>query len=109
MNTPGSPGPRDLFARASDRLDAPMAGRLRAARRDALDGRAHRRGWRPWLPAGGLAAAVLALGLAWWLPARPPVQAEATAGVPEDLVFEEDAEFYAWLAEAPVATSGDPL
>lgn len=101
---------RVLFARASDRLDQGMAFRLRRARESALQARpAAARGWR--LPAGAFAAAVLALGLAWWLPGRPwlvPADPAPLAGEDvEALVVAEDAELYAWLADAPVAAAGD--
>jgi hypothetical protein len=101
---------RDLFDRASDGLDQGMAFRLRRARHDAQQPRPVRRALPMFVPAGAFAAAALALGLAWWLPqhaavapaADPPV-AISTAEL-DALVIEEDAELYAWLAEAPVAT-----
>ena len=106
---PDSTGPRALYSRLADSLDAGTAGRLRAARRDAVAGRARssRQGWA--LPAGAFAAAVLAAGLAWWQPTPAPAPATDVA-MPDAteidaLVIEEDPEFYAWLAEAPVATS----
>ncbi|WP_295364430.1 hypothetical protein [Arenimonas sp.] len=103
--------PRALFERASERLDHGMAFRLRRAREAALQGRAAKRpAWG--VPAGAFAAAVLALGLAWWLPAGPgPSTAAPEALAVEDidaLVVAEDAELYAWLAEAPVAAPGGP-
>lgn len=103
--------PRALFERASERLDQGMAYRLRRAREAALQGRpAKRPAWG--VPAGAFAAAVLALGLAWWLPAGPgPSTAAPDALAVEDidaLVVAEDAELYAWLAEAPVAAPGGP-
>ena len=97
---------RELFDRASDRLDQGMAFRLRRARMEAQQPRATRAGRL--LPAGAFAAAVLALGLAWWMPrggtpvAPAPGEPIADAEL-EALVVEEDAELYAWLAEAPVA------
>ena len=101
---------RALFARASERLDQGTAFRLRRAREAALQARpAAARGWR--LPAGAFAAAVLALGLAWWLPGRPALAPQDPAPLAgediEALVVAEDAELYAWLAEAPVAAAGD--
>lgn len=102
--------PRALFDRASDRLDQGMAFRLRRAREAALMPRpAKAPAWR--VPAGAAAAAVLALGLAWWLPGRDaPSPADPGALASEDLealVVAEDAELYAWLADAPVAAPGD--
>ncbi len=106
---PGSTGPRALYQRLADSLDPATAGRLRAARREALAGPAPapRRGWT--LPAGAFAAAVLAAGLAWWLPGAPTAPTAGVATAPDAaeidaLVVEEDPEFYAWLADAPVAT-----
>lgn len=103
------PAPRELFARASERLDQGMAYRLRRAREAALaPGRDRPRGWG--MPAGAFTAAVLALGLAWWLPGRQgpaPAAPDALASEEiETLVMAEDAELYAWLAEAPVAAPG---
>ncbi len=101
---------RDLFERASDGLDQGMAFRLRRARHDAQQPRPTRRAVPMMLPAGAFAAAVLALGLAWWrpqpvavAPVADPVVAVSTAEL-DALVIEEDTELYAWLAEAPVAT-----
>jgi len=104
--------PRALFERASERLDQGMAFRLRRAREAALQGRPARRpAWG--VPAGAFAAAVLALGLAWWLPTTQPgpsaVGPDSLAVEDIDaLVVAEDAELYAWLAEAPVAAPGGP-
>ena len=102
--------PKALFEDAVQRLDLGAANRLRQARHAALGGasRAPRRR-RTWLPAAAAAAALL-LGLAWWLPrgatpstapeAALPAASEVPAALAED---GEDAELYAWLAEAPVA------
>lgn len=97
---------RALFERASERLDQGTAFRLRRAREAALQApAAPARAWG--VPAGAFAAAVLALGLAWWLPGRPagaPAAPQPLASEEIDaLVLAEDAELYAWLAEAPVA------
>ena len=107
---------REVFERSVRELDDAAVKRLRLARRAALadasagDARAH---WRAW-PAGLAAASVLALGVAWWwpreaaVPASPPaaVATPAPADADEPVLAEagEDAELYAWLAEAPVAT-----
>lgn len=98
---------RALFDRAADGLDPAMAGRLRQARREALHGDRRRPSTR-WLPAGAFAAAVLALGLAWWLPPRPAADAgDALSGTEiDELVLAEDADLYVLLADAPVAPSG---
>lgn len=102
---------RDLFERASARVDAGTAARLRQARREALQAQARRGGAMALVPAGAFAAAVLALGLAWWLPRQPApapagaITAAATTDAEiEGLMSEEDPEVYAWLADAPVAT-----
>ncbi len=109
---PITPRARDLFDRASSRLDPDDASRLRRIRRDALDGPPVVRARPMLVPAGAFAAALLALGLAWWM---PPGQTVASFG-PEDaaaasqldgLMIEEDPDLYAWLADAPVATGKD--
>ena len=61
------------------------------------------------MPMGAAAAAVLALGVAWWMPRSPEATPETTAITATDaeidsLMTDEDAELYAWLADAPVAT-----
>jgi ferric-dicitrate binding protein FerR (iron transport regulator) len=101
---------RDLFERASARVDQPSAQRLRRARQDALQSRPRSRLAAGLMPAGAFAAAVLALGLAWWMPPRPaatpaadPTVATTDAEI-EGLMTEEDPELYSWLADAPVAT-----
>lgn len=108
---PESTGPRALYSRLADSLDPATAGRLRAARREALAGpRPGSRRIGAW-PAGAFAAAVLAAGLAWWLPGTPTAPTSpAIVALPDAveidaLMVEEDPEFYAWLADAPVATS----
>lgn len=106
---PITPGARELFDRASARIDAGTALRLRRARQDALQARPRARMSAGLVPAGAFAAAVLALGLAWWMPTRPGTTPEATQAVVTDaeidgLMAEEDPELYAWLADAPVAT-----
>ena len=101
---------RELFDRASDGLDQGMAFRLRRARFDAQQPKRAVRGVSALVPAGAFAAAVLALGLAWWLPSSsvsplPTDTGELAVNAELDaLVIEEDPELYAWLADAPVAT-----
>ncbi len=117
---------RALFDAQVEALDPSRAGRLRAARRTALAGHTASRTSR-WWPAGGLVTAALALALV--LPDRPMTSpGETTASTPApsiapdarglavaaDLVDEstaeldEDAAFYAWLAEAPVGDASEP-
>ena len=104
--------PKVLFEQAAQRLDAASANRLRLARRSALAGASGAAPSRAWKPALALAA-VLALGLAWWLPqrgagtpARDPAPAPAALASDEVVLPEvdDDSELYAWLAEAPVAS-----
>lgn len=106
---------RDLFERASERLDQGAAFRLRRARHEAQQPRPRR--LPAFVPAGAFAAAVLALGLAWWLPpagapALPDTRVAGTDPVPttelDALLAEEDPEVYLWLADAPVATAMGP-
>lgn len=106
---PITPAARALFERASARVDTGTAHRLRRARQEALQARPRSRGIAGLVPAGAFAAAVLALGLAWWMPPRPagvPANTAAAAAETEidGLMTEEDPELYAWLADAPVAT-----
>lgn len=105
---------RELFDRASDRLDQGAAFRLRRARHEAQQPRARR---VPGLvPAGAFAAAVLALGIAWWLPGQgpqallpPDIAADvAPAAEFDTLLAGEDPELYLWLADAPVAAGAGP-
>jgi hypothetical protein len=109
--------PKALFEDAVQRLDLGAANRLRQARRAALGGESAaplRR--RTWLPVVAAAAGLL-LGLAWWMPrgapppapAPTPVAASPAASEDGSLLAEdgEDADFYAWLAEAPVAAEAD--
>lgn len=97
---------KDLLEEELTRLDAPIADRLRRARREAVEaGRKPAR--RLW--AAGLAAtcvALVAVFLWIWEPVAPqaipnPEDVEILASA-EDLDFYEDLEFYAWLADADV-------
>jgi hypothetical protein len=106
---------RALFERSVQELDEAAVKRLRLARRSTLAAPEPGLRWQPW--AGGLAAAsMLALGLAWWWPraqtatVAPTVPMAATSapadpGSDEPVLAEagDDADLYAWLAEAPVA------
>lgn len=126
MNAPPDPiqSSRALFEAQVDATDAATRTALRARRREALArGTATPRRW--WWPAGGMVTA--ALVLAFYLPRAPmrspepapqatavadaPAPSQALAGNRADaaalaeaatLELENDAEFYAWLAEAPV-------
>lgn len=106
---PITPAARALFDRASARVDQGTAYRLRRARQEALQARPRSRLATGLVPAGAFTAAVLALGLAWWMPQRPasaPTDSATAAADSEidSLMTEEDPDLYAWLADAPVAT-----
>lgn len=103
---------RASFERAVESVDVGTANRLRLFRREALAVRPRRA--RIWLlPVGALAAAVLVLALAWRAPgAVAPVEIGTKPAdpiaveeiTPMEFPSEDDAELYAWLGEAPVAT-----
>ena len=104
---------RALFERSVRDLDDAAVKRLRLARRAALAGAQESPpAWRGW-PAGLATAAVLAVGVAWWWPQPPasvtqqaPVAAATEADAEEPVLAEagDDADLYAWLGEAPVAS-----
>ena len=104
---------REEFEAAVGGIDAGIGNRLRLMRREVLaEARTPGRSWL--LPSIAVAAAVLAIGLAWRQPATPDartttpmlVDEAAQSGFPSD----DEAELYAWLGEAPVATpAGDTL
>jgi len=112
-DSPISTKARQGFEAAVESIDAGTRNRLRLMRREALAGpRAATHGWL--VPSIAVAAAVLAIGLAWRQPPMPtdpttPVLAAGEA-VQLDFPSEDEAELYAWLGEAPVATpAGDTL
>jgi hypothetical protein len=109
---------RSLYQEATQRLDPVTAGRLRAARRTALEAATkhtspHHRA-RVLLPVGALAAMALAALIIWQPTPRqaennPPVAAMATpAGEPDtelppgadkaDPGLYQNLDFYSWLA-----------
>lgn len=105
---------RDLYRRASRDIDPAIAGRLRAARRDAMAGPSTSTASRLLLPAGAFAVLALAALLIW--PQAPrtngamaPTMATATLGdadgdLPPDAdsadpAMVEHLQFYAWLAD----------
>ena len=107
---------RELFERSVQELDETAVKRLRLARRATLAAGEKTPRWQGW-GAGLATASVLALGLAWWWPreAAPPqaplapvaMHAPAAVADAEEPVLaeaDENADLYAWLAEAPVAT-----
>ena len=113
---------RALFEAQVDATDAATRTALRARRREALArGTGTPRRW--WWPAGGLVTAALVVAL--YLPHQsdpprappmpsvaagpPPASAQAPAEAAAlteaaTLELENDAEFYAWLAQAPLDT-----
>jgi hypothetical protein len=116
-NNPFEQRARELYREAARNLDPAMAGRLRAARREALAAT----GTRPaqhhfarWLvPSGACAAIALAALLVWPSAPRPMTDAPATAVVassseadntlppdPEqaDPNLYQNLDFYGWLA-----------
>lgn len=103
---------RELFERASARLDVGTSNRLRLLRRDAQSASLARRSLRTLMPMGAAAATMLAVGLVWWLPrdqaGAPPGPAVAIEAAQDAYLTDEDAEVYAWLGEAPVATDNEP-
>jgi hypothetical protein len=103
---------RALFERAAQAMPAATAARLRQQRTAALRGPAptSSRALAWGLPAGAMAA--LLVGLAWWR--AMPAPATTEPGVPDaspaadvvalPAVAPDEADLYAWLAEAPVAS-----
>ena len=105
-------GARALFERAAKVVPATTDAQLRRRRMTALHdaGPARPRTMAWGLPAGAVAA--LLVGLAWWrgVPAPPasPPGAPTVAQSPDVVALPaaapDEAELYAWLAEAPVAS-----
>jgi len=98
---------RALFEQASEHLDSATSNRLRLMRREALAGTPRRTPYR-WLPLGAAAAALLGIGMTWWLPQRNAAVTPSVASInasDQDLVPDDDADIYDWLGEAPVAVS----
>lgn len=102
---------RDLYRRAGPQIDPATAGQLRAIRRDALDSR-HRHGMRWMVPTGAVAAALLAVVVAWQpAPQHTPTPAMTTTGATTDVLppdvgqtdpsLYQNLGFYAWLAQQP--------
>lgn len=105
---------RALYRQAAQELDPAIAGRLRAARRDALKPTPPaRRAAHLLLPAGAFAAVALAALIAWPahrgspVPVAQPVAGNALAQEDSDLPPDADSadptlyqnlDFYGWLA-----------
>jgi len=91
-------------------LDAGTRNRLRLMRREALAS-AHSPTRRAWLlPSVAVAAAALAVGLAWRAPETSQAPSAGTRARDDiaalEFPSEDEAELYAWLGDAPVATAG---
>ena len=98
---------RECFGQAVESLDAGAANRLRLLRREALG--SPRRRARAWLlPVGAVAATALVATFIWRAPngaAIPPTHPIVIEDVaPLEFPSEDEAELYAWLGEAPVAS-----
>ena len=104
---------RKEFEVAVGSIDAGTGNRLRLMRREALAGpRTAKHSWL--VPSVAVAAAMLAISLAWRQPALPTDATTPALAADEAAALgfpsEDEAELYAWLAEAPVATpAGDTL
>ena len=104
---------RQQFESAVDSIDGGTGNRLRLMRREALAATQARE--RSWLvPSIAVAAAVLAIGLAWrqptvtTAPTTPALAVDDAA--PLEFPSDDETELYAWLGDAPVATpTGDTL
>ena len=87
--------------------DVGTVNRLRLLRREALALAAAASRGRWLLPAGAVAAAALALVLAWRAPTdrrfRRPMRSSSKTWRRRNSPSEDEAELYAWLGEAPVA------
>jgi len=129
------PQARALFDAQVEALDGATATALRARRREAIATvpTRSRRAW--WWPASGLVTAALALAVVMprsasidevaspgaVAPSAPAATVGRSGGVPEDgqaeqaaqfadgalVEFENDAEFYAWLATLPAESAAD--
>lgn len=101
----------ELFVQSCDQLDAGTRMRLREARGNALTGKPPRRKLPMLLPAGAMAASVLALAVTWHGSGAPPTTHQpaaqatttSTQAVPDnaDVDMYSDLDFYRWLAQQP--------
>lgn len=104
---------RETFRRSCADVDQIHLHRLARARRQALTPEPRPRPSRMLIPAGAVAASLLAFVLVWEQPggdvAPGPAQVtqQTTAPAPEqaDMEFFSDLEFYRWLAAQSPATA----
>lgn len=113
MNTPANQfeqRARELFVQSCDQLDANTRMRLREARNNALAGKSPRRKSHMLLPAGAMAASVLALAITWHYGGMPRTRhasgqttTASTQAAPDnaDVDMYDDLDFYRWLAQQP--------
>lgn len=112
---------RELYLKAGARLDANTAGRLRAARREALQAaqtKNHAHPVRMLLPAGAFAVLALAVTMLWLpqqhgtpITATSAVTPEADSYLPPDAdsadpKLYQNLDFYGWLATNDGQSSG---
>ena len=113
---------RALFARAVERVDPATARRLQDARRRAQQPREATTAWRFAIPVGAAAALAFASAIGMRPPTPVPGDTAVATATPdaapasavdpalpdeiERLLDAEDPDIYAWLADAPVATTG---
>jgi len=107
---------RELFDESVSRLDAATLSRLNKGRHDALERLQHARlaqQWRRWVPATGIAAAVLLTVMVTRGPGMivaPDVPATVTDFEilmdEEGLEMLEDLEFYSWIDPADFEGAG---
>lgn len=102
---------RAAFDESVQSLDAATRSRLARARARALEDLRHRHpAWSStWLPAGAAAAAALVAVMVWRGDEGDPQATEPVLSALEDLdivagsedldMFEEDEDFYAWVAD----------
>jgi len=106
---------KKLFDESVERLDAAALSRLNKGRHAALEqshgGRSGVR-WSSWLPASGVAAAVLISVMVMRAPSDDNMPAVVASDFEillqgESLEMFEDLEFYSWLDDVEMDTSGN--
>ncbi|HNP62884.1 MAG TPA: hypothetical protein PKH39_03060 [Woeseiaceae bacterium] len=104
---------KQAFDESVDSLDAATLSRLNRGRQTALAELARpNRGWQQWMPASGLAAAVLLAVFAFRGPAEVDFSGEPVTDLEillseESIEMFEDLEFYSWLATQELEGNGD--